>query len=142
MMAAPVKLWIILGANNAEKMTIESDIPKSVEALSTRIKRQFDIEGDIRLQCINSEFVNLKQNCDIQDKSTVKIICLPDTPQSRQYKQEWGRNLSLSSSDTILLSSPDPETAQSQWPTEFQIRLENEYDTSVSLIQSGVLAII
>lgn len=79
MMAAPVKLCIILGASNAEKLTTESGMPKSVEDLSNEIKRQFDMEGDIRLQYMDSdfdnEFVNLNQISDIQDKSTVKIIC-------------------------------------------------------------------
>ncbi len=63
-MAAPVKLRIVFGANNAEKLTIESGMPKSVEDLSNEIKRQFDIEGDIRLQYMDSDFdnnfVNLK----------------------------------------------------------------------------------
>lgn len=34
MMAAPVKLRIILGSNNAEKLTIESGMPTSVEDLA------------------------------------------------------------------------------------------------------------
>lgn len=75
MMAAPVKLRIILGSNNSEKLTIESGMPTSVEDLANEIKRQFDIEGDIRLQYMDrdfdNEFVNLNQICDIQDKSTV-----------------------------------------------------------------------
>ncbi|KAL1279642.1 hypothetical protein QQF64_026315 [Cirrhinus molitorella] len=38
-MAAPVKLRIVLGANNAKKLTIESGMPKSVEDLSKESKR-------------------------------------------------------------------------------------------------------
>ncbi len=49
MMAASIKLQIIHGANSAEKLTIESGMPQSVEDLSNKIKRHFDIEGDIRL---------------------------------------------------------------------------------------------
>lgn len=114
MMATPVKLRIILGANNAEKLTIESGMPKSVEDLSNEIKRQFDIEGDIRLQYMDSdfdnEFVNLNQISDIQDKSTVKIICLSDAPDLNQSNMnQSGEETSLSSSDTMLLSSPDSE---------------------------------
>lgn len=149
MMATPVKLWIILGANNAEKLTIESGMPKSVEDLSNEIKRQFDIEGDIRLQYMDSDFdneFNLNQISDIQDKSTVKIICLSDAPDLNQSNMsQSGEETSLSSSDTMLLSSPDSETARSQWPTEFQIP-KFPYDVEVQLqsanqafISSGVI---
>lgn len=41
MMAAPVKMLIVFGDDNAEKLTIESGMPKSVEDLSNEIKRQF-----------------------------------------------------------------------------------------------------
>ena len=85
MMAALVKLLIFLGANNAEKLTIESGMPESVEDLSNEIKRQFLIEGDIR-QYMNSDFdndfVNLNRISDIQDSSKVKIICMSDAPTS------------------------------------------------------------
>lgn len=121
MIAAPVKLRIVLGANNAEKVTIESGMPESVEELSKEIKRQFDREGDIRLQYMDSDFdndfVNLNQISDIQDKSTVKIIRLSDAPDLNQGNMsQSGEETSLSSSDTIILSSP--ETSRSQWPTQ------------------------
>lgn len=126
MMAAPVKLRIVFGSNNAEKLTIESGMPKSVEDLSNEIKRQFDIEGDIRLQYMNSDFdnnfVNLNQISDIQDKSTVKVILLSDASDvSQGCLNQSGEDTSLSSNDTIILSSPDSAMARSQWPTEFQI---------------------
>lgn len=150
MMAAPVKLRIILGSNNAEKLTIETGMPKSVEDLSNEIKRHFDIEGDIRLQYMDSdfdnEFVNLNQICDIQDKSTVKIIHLSDAldlSQGSMNRSEEGTSLS-SSSDTLILSS-DSETARSHWPTEFQIP-NFSYDVEMQLrsanqafISNGVL---
>lgn len=64
MMFEPVELRIILASNNTEKLTIASGMPKSVEDLSDEIKRQFDIQGDIRLQYMDSdfdnEFINLK----------------------------------------------------------------------------------
>lgn len=109
-MAAPVKLQIILGANNAEKLTIESGTPKFVEDLSNAIKHQFNIEGDIRLQYVdsdfNNDFVNLNQIADIQDKSTVKIIRLSDAPEQGSMSQSE-EDASMSSSDTIILSSPE-----------------------------------
>lgn len=147
MMAAPVKLRIILGSNNAEKLTIESGMPKSVEDLSNEIKRQFDLDGDIRLQYMDTdfdnEFVNLNQISDIQDKSTVIIIRLSaDSPGN---VNQSGDETSLSSSDTILLSSPDSATARSQWPTEFKIP-KFPYDAEMQLesahrhfISNGVL---
>ncbi|XP_065129079.1 uncharacterized protein [Paramisgurnus dabryanus] len=127
-MAAPVKLRIILGANNAEKLTIESGMPNSVKDLSIEIKRQFDIEGEIRLQYMDTDFdnnfVNLNQISEIQDKSTVKVILLSDAPdvsQSVNSLNQSGEDTSSSSTDTVILPSPDSGTARSQWPTEFQI---------------------
>uniref|UniRef100_A0A3Q2T7Y7 PB1 domain-containing protein n=1 Tax=Fundulus heteroclitus TaxID=8078 RepID=A0A3Q2T7Y7_FUNHE len=113
-----MKLRIILGSNNAEKLTIESGMPKYVEDLSSEIKRKFDIEGDIRLQYMDSdfdnEFVNLNQISDIQDKSIVKIIPLSDSVNISQgsMNQSEEETYLSSSSDTIILSS-DSETTRS-----------------------------
>ncbi|XP_061905620.1 uncharacterized protein LOC133651640 isoform X1 [Entelurus aequoreus] len=149
MMAAPVKLRIILGSNNAEKLTIESGMPMSVEDLANEIKRQFDIEEDIRLQYMDSdfdnEFVNLNKICDIQDKSTVKIIRLSDALDlSQGSMNQSGEEASLSSSDTLKLSS-DSESSRSHWPTEFQIP-KFSYDVEMQLrsanldfVSNGVL---
>ena len=123
-MAALVNLRIILGANNAERLAIESDM-RSVEDLSNEIKRQFLIDGDIRLQYIDSDFdnnlVNLNQISDIHDRGTVQVICMSDaTDLNKGNMNQSGEDTSLSSS-TIILSSPDSQTARSQWPTTFQI---------------------
>lgn len=125
-MAVPVKLRVVFGANNAEKMTIVTGMPTTVEDLSYEIKRQFDIEGDIRLQYMDSdfdnEFVNLQQIGDIQDKSTVKVITLSDVSDlSQGCLNQSEEETSLSSNDTIILSSPESASARSQWPKEFQI---------------------
>ncbi|KAL3973686.1 NF-kappa-B inhibitor-like protein 2 [Sarotherodon galilaeus] len=148
MMAEPVKLRIILGSNNTEKLTIASGMPKSVEDLSDEIKRQFDIQGDIRLQYMDSdfdnEFINLKRMDDIQDKSTVKVIRLTDASDFGEVGMNQ-KETSLSSSDTLLLSSSDSETARSQWPAEFQMP-KFPYDVEMQLqsanqafISNGIL---
>lgn len=92
---------------------IESGKPKSVEDHSDKIKHQFDIKGDISLQYMdcdfNNEFVNLNQISNIQEKRTVKIICLSDVQDLNQGNMnQSGEETSLSSSDTILFSVPDP----------------------------------
>ncbi|XP_016109761.1 uncharacterized protein [Sinocyclocheilus grahami] len=66
-------------------------------------------------------FVNLNQISDIQDKSTVKVISLSDASDVSQGCLNQSGEDTSSSSDTIILSSPDSATARSQWPTEFQI---------------------
>ncbi|XP_053287857.1 uncharacterized protein LOC128448968 isoform X3 [Pleuronectes platessa] len=136
MMAAPVKLRIILGANNAEKLTIESGMPESVEDLSNEIKRQFLIDGDIRLQYMDSDFdnnfVNLSQISDIQDRGTVKVICMSDATDLNQGNINQSGEDTSSSSSTIILSSPDSQTARSQWPTTFQIP-KFPYDVEIQL---------
>lgn len=104
-MTTPVKVQIILGSINAEKLTIESGMPKTVVDLSNEIKHQFDIEDDIRLQYMDSdfdnEFVNLNAISYIQDKSTVKIIRLSDALNlSRSSMNHSEEEPSLSSSST------------------------------------------
>ena len=69
----------------------------------------------------DNEFFNLNQICDIQDKSTVKIIRLSDALDlSQGSMNQSGEEASLSSSDTLILYS-DSESPRSHWPTEFQI---------------------
>ena len=87
----------------------------------------------------DNEFVNLNQLSDIQDKSTVKIIPLSDAPDFNLGKMnQSGEETSSSSSDTIIISSP--ETSRSHWPTKFQIP-KFPYDVELQL-QSATQAFI
>lgn len=57
------------------KLTFPSGIPESVDSLKLEIQKQCGVEGEFRLQYMDSDsdqFMNLTSAADIGDKSTVK----------------------------------------------------------------------
>lgn len=56
-------LRVVLGIDNASKLTLPNGMPDSVEALKEEIKRWFSLPGSFRLQYrdieFDNEFVNL-----------------------------------------------------------------------------------
>lgn len=83
-MAAPVKLRVIMGENNCQRLFLPDGIPQSISELSQEIKAQCGIEGHFRLQFMDAEFGNEFNNLltmsDVQDKGTIKIIFNSDVP--------------------------------------------------------------
>lgn len=72
-MAAPVKLRIILGENDSQRLILPDEIPESVSELAQQMKMQCGIEGEFRLQFM--EFGNLFTDLtDVQHKGTFKVI--------------------------------------------------------------------
>lgn len=55
-MTDPVKLLVILGDNNAVKITLKSGMPNSLEELQSDIKEQCFLTTDFRLQYMDKEF--------------------------------------------------------------------------------------
>lgn len=83
-MAAPVKLRIILGENNSQRLILPDGIAESACELMQQIKRQCGKEGDFSLQfmdaALGNEFTNLLLMSDVQDKSTIKVIFNSTSP--------------------------------------------------------------
>lgn len=79
-MAAPVKLRIILGENDSQRLALQDGFPETVGELVQHIKRQCGVEN-FRLQFMDAEsgneFTNLTSMSEIQDKSTLFLIQLP-----------------------------------------------------------------
>lgn len=127
-------LRIILGEDNASKLSLPNGIPSSLEYLKEEIRRQFGLTGNFRLQYrdieFDNEFVNLTLPSEIKDKSTVKVVYLPvesdvvslnATPQERD---DCSTPCSLA--DTDILSSAESTSSDSSlrsqpWPLKFQI---------------------
>ncbi|KAF1375303.1 hypothetical protein PFLUV_G00238210 [Perca fluviatilis] len=76
--AAPVKLRIILGENDSQRLILPDGMPETLIKLIQEIKRQCGVDGDFRLQFMDvefgNEFTNLVSMSDIQDKSSIKVI--------------------------------------------------------------------
>ncbi|XP_077090383.1 uncharacterized protein LOC143741778 [Siphateles boraxobius] len=80
-MASPAVLRIIFGdVSDSRKLHLPYGIPASLEELHVLIKTFFQLKEDFRMQYMDSdfnEFINLTSVSDIQNKSTLKIICNP-----------------------------------------------------------------
>lgn len=163
-MAAPVKLRVILGENDSRRLTLSNGIPESVGDLTQCIKKQFGLEGDIRLQFMDpefgNEFNNLTSTSEIEDKSTIKVIyqsftilsatlldgspssphsTCPPPPLSSPASNSSGSSsvLSIASCDTDILSSPESSSSRSSaWPLIFKVpRLP--YDAELQLANAA-----
>lgn len=127
-------LRVILGDDNASKLTLPRGIPDSVEDLKEEIRRQFVVSGNFRLQYrdieFDNEFVNLTLTSEIKDKCTVKVIYLENEADKFTHHtlpEEVDDSSSLSSAvDTDILSSPESTSSGSSlrslpWPLNFPI---------------------
>ncbi|XP_026158974.1 uncharacterized protein LOC113128125 [Mastacembelus armatus] len=135
-------LRVILGVDNASKLTLPSGIP---DDLKGEIRRHFGLSGNFRLQYrdieFDNEFVNLTLTSEIKDKSTIKLIYLPDETGTRAHHsapQVLDDSSSLSSAaDTDILSSPESSSSGSSlrsqpWPQTFQIP-QFSYEVEIQL---------
>ena len=104
-------LRVVLGVDNASKLTLPTGIPDSLESLKGEIKRHFGLLGNFRLQYRDIEFndyVNLTATSHIRDKSTVKVIYITSELDTATCSNELSssEDISLSTaSDTDILSS-------------------------------------
>lgn len=155
-MASPVKLRIILGENNSQRLILPDGIPESVDELAQQIKRQCGIEGVFRLQFMDvefgNEFTNLLSISDVQDRGTIKVIFISDAPaqpggstpppsapppssaSASSCSPDDSSSLSSGCSfDTDILSSPESTSSRSSaWPVVFQVP-RFSYDTELQL---------
>lgn len=137
-MAASVKLRIILGEHNSQRLVLQDGLPATVPELAEHIKKQCGVQSDFRLQFMDAdfgnEFTNLTSISEIEDKSTIKLIFdstssglpsgTPPPPYSTPSTSYSGDNSSLScaSFDTDILSSSDSAASRSSgWPVVFAV---------------------
>uniref|UniRef100_A0A8B9HMY7 PB1 domain-containing protein n=1 Tax=Astyanax mexicanus TaxID=7994 RepID=A0A8B9HMY7_ASTMX len=137
-------LRVILGVDNASKLTLPTGIPDSVEDLIQVIRRHFALSVNFRLQYrdteFDNEFVNLTATSEIKDKCTVKLIYLTnesDTSAHQTALQGLDDSSFLSSSDTDILSSSESSSTGSSlrsqpWPANFQIP-QFSYEVQIQL---------
>ncbi|CAL9703509.1 unnamed protein product [Knipowitschia caucasica] len=143
-MAPPVKLRIVLGENDSQRLHLEHGIPDTIDDIIHHIKRQCGLEASFRLQFLDvefgNEFTNLTSVSEIQDKGTLKLIfdtAVSDLPSGYSTPQATTSAQTLSprsyDSDRDLLSSPDSTPVRaSRWPVVFTMP-QFPYDCELQL---------
>ncbi|KAL2078046.1 hypothetical protein ACEWY4_025731 [Coilia grayii] len=112
-MASPLKLRIVLDDQNAEKLILPSR-PETVDDLISEIKTRFELLYDFRLQYEDPDFNNALCNLvsieSLPSIATVKVVHLIDLDLS-----------SISTDDTVILSSPERSCRTEAWPENFTV---------------------
>ncbi|XP_076616611.1 uncharacterized protein LOC143339324 [Chaetodon auriga] len=138
-MGTPAKLRIIFGDDDIRKLILPAGIPSSLTDLICAIRDSFDIPGDFSVLYqdidFNGQFFTLTSIGDVEDKSTLKVVPVKPVVLNLSPVEEMAFDSSPpqessdtvsthSSSDTIILSSPDEGTTSRRsqpWPARFQI---------------------
>ncbi|XP_030597257.1 uncharacterized protein LOC115788393 isoform X2 [Archocentrus centrarchus] len=130
----PARLKVILAESNTEKLTLPNDIPDSLDELLSKVKDTFGLKTNIRLQYMDkdfgNDFFNLSSTSKLEDLGTVKVIqekaiqtfvdVIETAPSSSTVHSD--DSSSLASNDTVILSSPESLSSQTQqWPANFPI---------------------
>ncbi|KAK2825411.1 hypothetical protein Q7C36_019338 [Tachysurus vachellii] len=119
-MTTSIRLKIILGENNSQKVILQDGMPASVGDLTKEIAKQCNLQGNFRLQFMDpdfdNDFMNLMSTSEIQDKSTLKVVFLtalsdcndlsiPHENASQSGSACSSSAQSLSSCDALILCS-------------------------------------
>ncbi|XP_014824078.1 PREDICTED: uncharacterized protein LOC106904307 isoform X2 [Poecilia mexicana] len=157
-MGSPLILKIILTDGTSQRLTLSSGPPESIEDLIVEVKRQCCLEGNFRLQFMDSlfgnEFLNLTSISEIEDKGTIKVIdisrptiiqqsnsivldCVQDSENpstSFDYNSSFMTDRSI---DTDVLPS-ESTSSRSAWPAVFKVP-KFPYDAELKLQQASML---
>lgn len=84
-------LKIILTDSRSQRLTLSYGLPASVDDLMDEVKKQCGLQGNFRLQFMDSlfvnEFLNLTSISEVEDKGTLKAIDM-SRPTTMQYDDE------------------------------------------------------
>lgn len=76
-MGTPVIFKISLTDGSSQKLTLSHGLPALADDLMVEVKKQCGLEGNFRLQFMNSifgnEFLNLTSISELEDKGTLKV---------------------------------------------------------------------
>lgn len=155
-MAMPVIVKILLTDGSCQRLSLAHGLPESLEDLMAEVKKQCNLQGNIRLQFMDSlfgnEFMNLTSVSKVEDRGTLRVIDLT-TPTMQhesltllplQASSPCSANDSSSLSgelvDTDILSSNESTSSGSSWPAVFHVP-KFSYDAELKLQQAGLVYI-
>ncbi len=152
-MAMPVIVKILLTDGSCQRLSLAHGLPESLEDLMAEVKKQCNLQGNIRLQFMDSlfgnEFMNLASVSEVEDRGTLRVIDL-STP-TMQHESSPVLPLQASSPidssplsgehvDTDVLSSNESTSSRSSWPAVFHVP-KFSYDAELKLQQAGLVYI-
>uniref|UniRef100_A0A667W8B2 PB1 domain-containing protein n=1 Tax=Myripristis murdjan TaxID=586833 RepID=A0A667W8B2_9TELE len=159
-MGTPVILKIILTDGSSQRLTLSHGLPTSIDDLMVEVKKQCGLQGNFRLQFMDSlfgnEFLNLTLISEVEDKGTLKVIDM-SRPITMQNDDERSSALSPvlepqafcpstvndcsspsdGSMDTDVLSSCGSTSSRSSWPDVFHVP-KFSYDAELKLQQASL----
>lgn len=137
-MGPPMILKLVLTDGTCQRLTFSSGLPESIEDLICEVKRQCCLQGNFRLQFMDSffvkEFLNFTSISEIAAKETLKVIDM-SRPTIMKHKDSIVLDhvqdskvpsvLSVSHSsldgyvDIDVLLSSESTSSRSSWPAVF-----------------------
>ena len=162
-MATPVILKIILTDGSSQRLTLSHGLPETVDDLTGEVKRPCGLQGNLKLQFMDSlfgnEFLNITSMSEVEDRGTLRVIDM-SRPTTMQHDDENSTVLipvlhpqasspcsttgSSSQSgelvDTDILSSCESTSSRSSWPAVFHVP-KFSYDAELKLQQGGLVYI-
>lgn len=155
-MAMPVIVKILLTDGSCQRLSLAHGLPESLEDLLAEVKKQCNLQGNIRLQFMDSlfgnEFMNLTSVSEVEDRGTLRVIDL-STPTmqhesftvlpllaSSPCSTNDSSSLSGELVDTDILSSNESTSSRSSWPAVFHVP-KFAYDAEIKLQRAGLVYI-
>lgn len=149
-------LKIVLTDGSSQRLTLSHGLPASIDDLMIEVKKQCGLQGNFRLQFMDSlsgnEFLNLTSISEVEDKGIYDMSMPPTLP----YNNEMGSpvlipqafnplsssvsdssSLSAESVDTDVLSSSESTSSRSSWPAVFHVP-KFSYDAELKLQQASL----
>uniref|UniRef100_A0A4W6E0B6 Uncharacterized protein n=1 Tax=Lates calcarifer TaxID=8187 RepID=A0A4W6E0B6_LATCA len=151
-MSHQAKLRIILQDHDIRKLDLPHGLPGTVGEHESIVRKTFGLQGNFTLHYKDADFgekyFSLISTSDIKDKDTIKVVNIVEpyitlnvTEVDTSFESEsetsiYSSATSVSTSDTLILSSPEHGIQRSQrWPAEFPVP-RFAYDTEL-LLASG-----
>lgn len=150
----PVIVRILLTDGSCQRLTFGHGLPESLEELVAEVKKQCNLEGNFRLQFMDSlfgnEFMNLTSVSEVEDRGTLRVIDL--SIPTMQHESAAALHFQASSPcsandssvmsedlvDTDILSSNESTSSRSSWPAVFHVP-KFSYDAELKLQQAEIV---
>lgn len=95
-MGTPVILKIIIPDGTSQRLTFSYGLPASIDDLMVEVKKQCGLQGDFKLQFMDSlfsyKFLNLTSMSEVEDKGTLRIIDML-RPTTSQHEERFAVEL-------------------------------------------------